>query len=187
MTDESTPIDLDDSVEPLRSFFAQTRGRPRFVTLLSPTCGPCRAGAEAVRDVVLGGPNRDSVPVAIVWIPMLDSDTPSALSRATEEFATAGATQFVDSERAAGRHLGSPLGADGEPAWDCYLRYGPEADWAGGPPAPTDWVHQLSEPSWPPDERYQCGDDLRTSLARMVPDGTGENTGENPEDAGSCR
>jgi hypothetical protein len=83
------------------------------------------------------------------------------------------ATHFHDPEAAIGRHVAAALGSEGEIAWDIYLLFPAEGRWAGGPPAPAEWAHQLWNSRWADRGRYRTGDELgrslRRALARLIP------------------
>lgn len=115
----------------METFFGESKGNLRFVTLLSPTCPACLDGADAVRETVLDQ-ERDEIDVAIVWTPMLDDDTEEAIERSAEEFSGFDVTQFLDSDRILGRHIAHSLGGVDSFAWDIYLFYGPDARWEAG-------------------------------------------------------
>jgi hypothetical protein len=49
-----------------------------------------------------------------------------------------------------------------------YLFYPPDSEWVVEPPAPLDWVHQLSDRNgWPDHRRYYRGADLVQQLRRI--------------------
>lgn len=165
-SESSLPV-LDESLLPMETFFEETEGDSRFVTVLSPTCPACVDGADAVRETVLSH-ERNDVETAIVWIPMLDDDTEKAIERSAAAFAEFDVVQFVDSDRVLGRHIAHSLGGVDSVAWDIYLFYGSDARWENGVPTPDEWVHQLGSCSWAPADRYRCGDALKAALAEMV-------------------
>ena len=59
------------------------------------------------------------------------------------------------------------LGLEGPVAWDIYLFYASGSGWTDGPPAPTDWMHQLP-PSWADPARLHTGDDLVEELHKAM-------------------
>jgi hypothetical protein len=104
----------------------------------------------------------------IVWIPMLPGDSDSAAVAAASQFGDQGVWQFYDSGSLAGRAVAASLGADGHVAWDVYLTYSRDAEWAShAMPEPREYVHQLGR-SWANQSRYLAGDALRDEIARMV-------------------
>lgn len=159
---------LAESLAPLDGYFTRTLSKPRFVAILSPTCPGCKYGATAIRRVILDGFPSTDLAVALIWIPMLGDDTADAIEHAAAEFADYDVTQFVDSNRLAGRRIAESVGADDGIAWDSYLFYVPDARWAGGSPEPTKWVHQLAVCSWVPAERQRCGADLASALGQLA-------------------
>jgi hypothetical protein len=82
----------------------------------------------------------------VVWLPMVAGDSPQA---ATARAATLSDPRIVAQGWDAGRESGlafeRTLGLT-RPAWDVYLVYAPGVRWEGEtPPAPTYWMHQLTE------------------------------------------
>ena len=55
-------------------------------------------------------------------------------------------------------------------AWDIYLFYELGEEWTNGepPPAPVEWMHQLSECSWIYQSRMRCGKRLVTQLYQTM-------------------
>lgn len=156
------------SVSPLRSAFNEASNKPRFLALLSPTCGPCLRGATAVRDEVVEAFRTVGYPASVVWTPMLSGDSPAAIEEAAAEFDRDGIRQFADPERTVGRLVANSLGEPDDIAWDIYLFYGPEVRWTDQLPEPAEWVHQLGSRSWAPPERYRCGNELEEELGTVA-------------------
>ncbi len=78
---------------------------------------------------------------------------------------------FYDPDKWVGKAIATSLGAKGDEeeddvAWDIYLFYGLGQEWRKGedPPAPVEWMHQLSECRWADRERLRCGDLLLAQL-----------------------
>lgn len=69
--DEPAVTSLETSISPSRSSFNAAIGTPRFIALVSPTCGPCLQGATAVREHVAALFHEAGFSVSLVWIPML--------------------------------------------------------------------------------------------------------------------
>lgn len=87
---------LGGSIPPLRPWFNEATGNPRFIALLSPTCDPCLQGATVVREDVVGAFHEAGFPVSLLWIPVLAGDTPAAIERTVAGFED---TQvFIDSD-----------------------------------------------------------------------------------------
>jgi copper chaperone CopZ len=159
-------VSLADDISPFVTAFNAAKARPRFLTILSPTCSACVHGAEAVKAAILSaGTERD---VFVVWAPMLDGDDAEAASRASAGLAAPQVRQFWDPQRRVGtsyrkdlfpdsasrmrssvpadhpfaEHLGH--GEDTQPEWDIYMFYDAGAQWAGRAPAPAYWVRQTA-------------------------------------------
>lgn len=166
--DELAVTSLKGSIAPLRSSFNEATGTPRFIALVSPTCGPCLHGATAVREDVVDAFHEAGFSVSLVWIPMLAGDSPAAIERTAAEFSRDGLRQFADPERTMGHLVADSLGGSDSIAWDIYLFYGPDARWTDELPEPIEWVHQLGGYSWASPERYRCGNELTEELGTVA-------------------
>ena len=136
------PIPLAETLSPLIERFNAHRDRPRFVALVSPTCGACVAGAVAVRETLLGDSGDADLDLMIVWIDILPGDDAAAAARAAAIFDDPRVAQFHDPGRLTGQAFARGL-LDRPPAWDIYLFYAAGDSWTDGPPRPAHWMHQL--------------------------------------------
>lgn len=83
---------------------------------------------------------------AIVWTPMLVTDSVFAASVCKARFSDSRLKQFWDPERIFGQLLSQTLNLKESIAWDVYLIYSPEHPWDTQlPPVPAFWMHQLNE------------------------------------------
>ena len=83
---------------------------------------------------------------AIIWTPMLDTDSLEAANLRELGFADSRVKQFWDPDRILGRLLSQTLRLRISIAWDVYLIYLPDHPWDGElPPEPEFWMHQLDE------------------------------------------
>jgi mercuric ion binding protein len=157
---------LARDVSPLVSQFNNAKTRPRFLTILSPTCSACVHGAEAIKSAILAASaDRD---VFVVWTPMLAGDDADEASRASASLVGPRVRQYWDPERRVGtsfrkdlfpdaasrmrasvpsghpfaEHLGHR--EDTQPEWDIYMFYDAGASWRDRAPAPTHWVRQTA-------------------------------------------
>lgn len=159
-------VSLAADVSPLVSTFNAAKSRPRFLAILSPTCGACVHGADAIKAAVL--PLGPSVDVFIVWAPMLGSDGASAASSMSPVLAAPQVRQYWDPQRRVGAALRNDIfpeaaermkrsvpkghsmadhisGRDAtQPEWDIYLLYEAGAEWKRSIPAPARWVRQVA-------------------------------------------
>ncbi len=129
--------------------------------------------------------DRANISVSIVWIPMCEAgnirstssmgdtgDTEASVKLAALTVQDPRVRHFYDPDKLAGKAVVTSLGATGaedgedEVAWDIYLFYEPEEEWSNGepPPAPVEWMHQLSECSWIDQSRMRCGEALVAEL-----------------------
>jgi hypothetical protein len=70
---------------------------------------------------------------------------------------------FYDPNKRSGTVIADSLGYEDRVVWDIYLFYTAGAAWIENPPAPTMWMHQLSE-TWIDRKRYHSGDNLVREL-----------------------
>ena len=107
---------------------------------------------------------------AWVWIRMMKyDDEDAALRGASKVDRDPRIRQFWDPDRRIGSAVATSLG--GKPqrvAWDMYLFYDQGATWDDGPPAPFDWVHQLTGTDWASMNHYFRGDDLGVALRAIM-------------------
>lgn len=103
----------------------------------------------------------------IVWVEMLPQDREADVVTLAGEMSDPRIRWFHDPKRRAGRAIAASLGATGEVAWDVYLFFDADAEWKNRPPAPREWVHQLSD-SWADPTRLRFGDQLEPELARLL-------------------
>jgi hypothetical protein len=140
---DDMPFDvLDGDVTAFRAAFDAGAGQPRIVMLVSPTCGLCLRGAEAVHRPVQEQIPGAALRLLIVWVPVLGA-TEVDVPLATRFVPHAQASHFWDADGTLAKAYRARLGL-GEDAWDVYLLYGPNARWTGDqPPTPDFWMHQL--------------------------------------------
>ena len=136
-------VSLGDSLDPLNEWFDSQRDNPRFITILSPTCGACIAGAVAVNEALLKSFAEAEIAIGVVWIGISPSDGADAASRAALIFDDPRVAQFHDPRKLAGQAFSKGL-LNSPPAWDIYLFYAPGSTWIDrDPPRPAQWMHQL--------------------------------------------
>ena len=162
-------VSLGDSLEPLIEWFNAEREKPRFVTILSSTCGACVAGAVAVNEALLKAFADTEISISVVWIDILPSDDVDSASRAAAIFDDPRVTQFHDPRQLAGQAFATGL-LNRPPAWDMYLFYASGSTWTDSdPPKPTQWMHQLGFDA--ADEAHKrSGDGLSAGLYRAMVD-----------------
>ena len=162
-------VSLKSSVEPLRKYFNDNEGMPRFLALVSPTCSTCLRGVRAVRSIVEDASISSEVLFIIIWIDMLGRDNEKTAARASRHFVDGSLVkEFHDSARRFGRDIGGSIGGEDRVAWDTYLVYEPKTVWLNKPPAPYDCVHQLAVSEWADARRLRQGKALQTSVEMML-------------------
>ena len=83
---------------------------------------------------------------AIIWTPMLVTDSLDAANERETTFSDSRVKQFWDPDRILGRLFSRTLNLQASIAWDVYLIYPPDHPWDEElPPAPNFWMHQLDE------------------------------------------
>ena len=84
--------------------------------------------------------------VLVVWIPAIGGDDYFAAIRSLAKIPDDRARHYWDGSQELGEAISPVLGIRSRMAWDVYLLFDAEADWAHGkeaPPAPVQWLHQL--------------------------------------------
>jgi mercuric ion binding protein len=160
-------IVLGDSQAALVTAFNASRGKPRFLAILSPTCGLCLHGADSVRAALLDEHADARLELLVVWAPMLPGDDLAAARASSALVRHARVRQFYDP----GRRVGSAFRAEvfpeavarmraslppghfltrpfatrdpAQPEWDIYLFFGPDSEWAATAPPPRRFVRQV--------------------------------------------
>ena len=83
---------------------------------------------------------------AIIWTPMLVTDSLDAAEQREIKFSDPRVKQFWDPDQVSGRLLSQTLNLKASIAWDVYLVYSPDHSWDTElPPKPEFWLHQLDE------------------------------------------
>ena len=119
-----------------------------------------------LKSIIESFPNAD-IRVAIVWINKLPADSRKAAEKSAHTFNDPRICQFYDPKQRSGQAVANSLGWQGRVAWDIYLFYTAGSKWNETPPAPVDWMHQLTDP-WANPDRLRTGDDLVRELARSI-------------------
>ena len=161
-------ISLADSLIPLIERFNAERKKPRFVAILSSTCGACIAGGVSVKEALLEAFGNTDIGISIIWIDILPSDNEASASRASAIFDDPRVVQFHDPRRLAGQAFAAEL-LNRPPAWDIYLFYEPGSTWTDGPPKPAQWMHQLGFDA-ADEARSRTGDALAAGLYQGMVD-----------------
>jgi hypothetical protein len=91
---------------------------------------------------------------------MLPGDTKAAAKRSTRIIDDPRVRHFHDPEQRSGLAIADGFDWEGKIAWDIYLFYERDSAWTETPPAPADFMHQLS---WEP-THFRTGDDLVQEL-----------------------
>jgi hypothetical protein len=122
---------------------------PRLLFLVSPTCEVCVAGAISAAETVLSLPRAASFRLYILWLPVLEADTPHAAEQVQVRLpADDRLGHFWDHDLRLSRayHRVLQLGLRSKRhrvVWDVFLLYGAGIVWDDMPPVPEFWMHQL--------------------------------------------
>lgn len=112
-------------------------------------------------------PDAD-ISVSVVWVDMLPDDTTAGAKASAAIIADPRVRHFHDPRQRLGAAIADGLGWEGQMAWDIYLFYDKDSEWTEGPPAPLDFMHQLS---WDA-SHFRTGDalveGLREALAKTL-------------------
>lgn len=158
---------LDESLQQLRADFNANKGKIRLLFLVGDTCGICLRGMADLNDAFIARAQEDDRLVTlVVHVPTLgaqEKHVPAAipLLEGPRVF------HYWDGVGKSGVHFGETLATDGIYAWDVWMAYGPQAEWAETvPPAPEFWMHQLG--SLDRDLRLDADVFAEKTLALMV-------------------
>jgi hypothetical protein len=122
---------------------------PRLLFLVSPTCEICVTGAMSAAQTVLSLPRTEDFRLYILWLPVLETDTPQAAEQVQEGLpADDRLSHYWDHDLRLSRsfHRVLQLGQRPRPhriAWDIFLLYGAGIVWTEEPSLPEFWMHQL--------------------------------------------
>jgi len=115
------------------------------------------------RSILEEFPDAD-ISVSVVWIHMLPDDTTAAVKASARIIDDPRVRHFHDPEQRSGAAIADGLEWEGQIAWDIYLFYDKDSRWTEGPPAPVDFMHQLS---WEA-THFRTGDDLVRELREAM-------------------
>jgi hypothetical protein len=122
---------------------------PRLLFLVSPTCEVCVTGATSAAETVLSLPRAEVFRLYILWLSVLETDTPEAVQQAQGRLPTDDRLEHFwdhDLRLSSAFHRVLQLGQRPRPhrlAWDIFLLYGAGVVWNEDPPLPEFWMHQL--------------------------------------------
>ncbi len=161
----------------MQDYFNRCHDAPRFLAVVSPVCGPCIQGVQAVRNSIIDGLPDAQIQVGVIWINMLPGDSEVTAKRAAKIITSPRASHFHDPNRLAGASIARSLGWEDDVAWDVYLFYEAGAKWQKGPPEPYDWMHQLGGWYQADPDRFHTGEDLVKALYRSAQELGGRSSG----------
>jgi len=131
----------------LRQDFNDEQAELRVLSVVSPTCEQCLSGLQLVLDAIDRTPG---VTAFVLWIAMLDGDTPQVASAAAEGVRVDASVSHYWEEQGwpVSARLRSVLGIGPydptQSAWDVHLLYRRGSKWdEDAPPAPTAWAHNM--------------------------------------------
>lgn len=97
----------------------------------------------------------------------MDSDTEEAARAAVDTLPDPRIRFFFDPGQRSGKDVAASLGNNKEVAWDFYLFYLPGKVWAGLPPQPDVYMHQLAD-SWADPKRLFQDQELEQELRKTM-------------------
>lgn len=159
-------VPVTEARNSFKDHFNSTKGKKRFVAVLSPTCGWCIGGAESVKETIIKKAQEEEVEVSIVWINMVDADNEVEASFAANIFKDYPVQQFFDTDKLIGQNIAKSLWDNDEIAWDIYMLFNESDTWDNAFPKPIDYYHQLNPANhtWVDAKKYQCGPKLTLAL-----------------------
>ena len=113
--------------------------------------------------------DSDKLAVFVVWMPVLGGDSLEKATESMKVLTDKRAKHFWDSRSEIGKafveHIKLPKDKKLSVAWDYYALFGAGAKWKDSPPAPKEWMHQLSGIA---PERELDGDTLREAVEKLI-------------------
>ena len=122
-----------------------------------------------VQKKVLSQVGSKKLSVFVVWLPMVAGDSRDKAAESMKAVTDARAKHFWDGKREVGKafseHIKLPKGQELFAAWDYYALFDAAAKWADPAPAPSKWMHQLTdiEPA-----RWLDGDKFRLAAEKLL-------------------
>jgi hypothetical protein len=107
---------------------------------------------------------RADVSASIVWIHMLPDDTMAEAEASAGIIGDPRVRHFHDPRQRMGEAIAADLGWEGQTAWDIYIFYDRDGQWAERPPTPLDFMHQLP---WET-AHFRTGDALALALGEAM-------------------
>ncbi|MBI2477544.1 MAG: hypothetical protein HYV60_02510 [Planctomycetia bacterium] len=126
----------------------------------------CQDGARLVHEKTIKRITTGPLKVFVIWTPRYPGDNRQQAVAATSIVPDSRATHFWDPNGCLPKHYGRVLGLpeDDQFAWDTYMVFGREARWNQTPPAPDDWMHQMSQALGQKHPRWLDGDEFRKAV-----------------------
>jgi len=119
-----------------------------------------------VQSVLERIPSAD-VKVYVVWEPIRPWDLEGAAKKSQALVSDKRSTHFWARGLSLAERFQKPIGLRTEPAWDVYLLYSSGVAWLdASPPAPSDFMHQLSGRL--PDDKLLDGERLIRQVTGLV-------------------
>lgn len=168
--EKSKNLKVLSSIDELKSAFNKQSNNVRFVAILSSTCGWCLQGAQSVQKAVIEQMAEKNISVIIVWTNMLKTDDKENAYKAASLFQNPSVVQYFDAENQFGDMVARRLNPKGEKAWDIYMFYDKDVEWASSMPRPFEYAHQLSATlhPWADQTKYFCGNALTKRLTEIT-------------------
>ena len=134
---------LKNSLTALKNDFNNKKEKPRFITLLSASCGWCMKGAEAIRISILEDFPDEDYHLYVVWIDILRGDNFDLAKKHAQLLNDPRVSHYYDADQNFGKSVANVLGGKGKVAWDIYMFYNSGMKWEEQPPIPSSYMHQL--------------------------------------------
>jgi len=121
---------LDRSFQPLRRDFENHAGKARLVAVVSPSCGKCLDGVDALHASFLPRVKSEDLLVMIVWASLMPTDVTPKIVTLAERYADPRLIHYWDDSGRIARAFAAALGlAPGQSVNNVFLLYGPDDTW----------------------------------------------------------
>lgn len=139
---------LDDDARQLRDDFNRAKGAVRLILVVDPSCSACLRGMDDISRDLLSTTRDQRLQTFVVHVPVIGAEAKHVLP-AAKLLPSQNVRHYWNESGAVGWWLSQQFAIKNSKksvyAWDVWLLFGPEAQWADKSPTPRVLMHQLEE------------------------------------------
>ena len=139
---------LDDDARQLRADFNRAKGTVRLIFVVDPSCSACLRGMDDMNRDLLSMTRDQRLQTFVVHVPVIGAEA-KHVRPAAKLLPSRNVRHYWNESGAVGWWLSQQFaiknGKKSVYAWDVWLLFGPEAQWADKSPKPRVLMHQLEE------------------------------------------